>query len=173
MHGEPTDLGAAQALFDADPFQFEWWALSLVRAMPANEKKKGADKGVDGIIRFHVDTSGKAQKAIVQVKGGKVQAPVIRDLRGTMTREKAAMAILVTLHSPTSAMVQEAASAGVYTTPIGTVYPVIQIMTVEELLHGKKPRLPHGQDTFRKAQRISRNQQPQLALGGLNFEEET
>src|SRR5688500_18280990 len=38
VHGEPTDLGAAQALFDADPFQFEWWALSLVRAMPANEK---------------------------------------------------------------------------------------------------------------------------------------
>jgi len=163
--GEPQDLGAAQALFDADPFEFEWWAVNLVNAYPANDKKKGADKGVDGIIRFHVDTSGKSKKAIVQVKGGKVQSHYIRDLRGTMTREKADMAILVTLQEPTKAMMQEAASAGVYTTPIGTTYPAIQILTVEALLEGKEPKLPHGQDTFAKSSRISRNQQPTLDLG--------
>ena len=99
VHGEPKDLGAAKALFDLDPFQFEWWALSLVHAMPANDKKKGSDKGVDGIIRFHVDTSGKTRKAIVQVKGGKVQSPYIRELQGTMKREKADMAMLVTLQN--------------------------------------------------------------------------
>jgi site-specific DNA-methyltransferase (adenine-specific) len=167
VHGEPKDLGAAQALFDADPFQFEWWALSLVKAMPANDKKKGADKGVDGYIRFHVDTSGKTRRAVVQVKGGKVQSHYIRDLRGTMGREKADMAILVTLQEPTSAMVKEAAEAGVFTTPIGTKYPAIQILTVKELLDGKEARLPHSQDTFAKANRISQNQQAALDLGEL------
>lgn len=165
VHGEPTDLGAARALFAHDPFQFEWWALSLVNAMPANDKKKGADKGVDGIIRFHVDTSGKTRKAVVQVKGGKVQAPYIRDLRGTMQREKADMALLVTLQEPTSAMEKEAAEAGVFTTPLGNKYPAIQIMTVEALLNGSVPRLPHAIDTFAKANRLKAGQQTMLDLG--------
>lgn len=98
----------------------------------------------------------------MQVKGGKVQPSVIRDLRGTMTQENAAMAILVTLQSPTSAMKQEAANAGVYETPIGATYPAIQILTIDELLDGKEPRIPREQATFKKASRISRNKQPSL-----------
>lgn len=169
IHGEPTDLGAAIALFDNDPFQFEWWALSLVNAMPANDKKKGADKGVDGIIRFHVDNSGRAKKAVVQVKGGKVQSHYIRDLRGTMEREKAEMAILVTLQKSTSAMDKEAASAGVYSAPTGHVFPAIQIMTIDELLRGVRPSMPQHFDTFQKASRIKRDSnQHQLDLGVLD-----
>lgn len=121
--GEPEDLVAAQTLFDANPFQFEWWALSLVRAMPSNDYKRGADRGVDGVVYFHVDNSGKPQKVIVQVNGGKVQASVVRDLRGTMSCENAAMALLVTLQPPTPAMRQEAASAGVYQTLLGATFP--------------------------------------------------
>jgi site-specific DNA-methyltransferase (adenine-specific) len=98
--GDPKDAGAARALFDQDPYQFEWWALSLVNAMPANDKKKGADRGIDGEIRFHVDTSGKVQRCLVQVKGGGVNSSVIRDLKGTMEREKAVMGILITLQPP-------------------------------------------------------------------------
>ncbi len=66
-----------------------------------------------------------------------------------MTRENAAMAILVTLQSPTSAMKQEAANAGVYETPIGATYPAIQILTIDELLDGKEPRIPREQATFK------------------------
>jgi site-specific DNA-methyltransferase (adenine-specific) len=164
IHGEPRDMGAAQALFDADPFQFEWWALSLVRAMPGNDQKKGSDKGIDGIIRFHVDNSGKAKRAIVQVKGGKVQSKEVRDLRGTMEREKAELAILITLQSPTKDMNQEAAGAGVYTTPTGQVFPKIQILTVDELLQGKEARVPSTHDTFKKASRIKGNRPDQLGM---------
>jgi len=63
-------------------------------------------------------------------------------------------------------MTVEAANAGVYTDPTGLLYPAIQILTIEELLQDKEPRLPHGKNTFRKAGRISRNVQAQLALGG-------
>lgn len=170
VFGEPTDLGAARALFNYDPYQFEWWALSLVKAMPANDKKKGADKGVDGIIRFHVDNTGKARRAVVQFKGGKVQSHYIRDLKGTMQREKADMGVLVTLQNPTRAMIEEAATAGVFETPTGHVYPAVQIITIEDLLDGKKLRLPSSLDTFQKASKFTKPAAQQKGLGLLDDE---
>jgi hypothetical protein len=50
--GEPVSLPDAAKLAQDDPYQFQWWALGLVGARPA-EGKKGADKGVDGRIYFH------------------------------------------------------------------------------------------------------------------------
>ena len=53
----------------ADKYQFQWWAVSLVNAVPFGGKKKGADTGIDGHIDFKPD--GKTtEKAIVSVKGG-------------------------------------------------------------------------------------------------------
>src|ERR1035438_4204941 len=51
-HGVPTDLASAVALSKLPDgrYQFEWWALSLIGAKPAHDKKKGADKGVDGYM---------------------------------------------------------------------------------------------------------------------------
>ena len=45
--GEPVSLPDAAKLARDDPYQFQWWALGLVGARPA-EGKKGADKGIDG-----------------------------------------------------------------------------------------------------------------------------
>ena len=45
--GEPTSLPDAAALAEEDPYQFQWWALGLVKARPVDEKK-GADRGIDG-----------------------------------------------------------------------------------------------------------------------------
>ena len=47
------DVAGAQALAAQDRYQFQWWALSLVNALPAgDEQKKGADTGIDGVIGF-------------------------------------------------------------------------------------------------------------------------
>ena len=48
--GDPKDLESARTLAEQNRYQFEWWALSLVGARPAQDKKKGADKGVDGFF---------------------------------------------------------------------------------------------------------------------------
>jgi site-specific DNA-methyltransferase (adenine-specific) len=118
--GEPKDVGSAQQLAYDDRYQFQWWALSLVDAMPlggqegSREGKKGSDKGIDGIITFVDDESGKAKKALVQVKSGHVNSSMIRDLLGTIQREKAAIGIFVTLDNPTKDMVTEALTAGFY-----------------------------------------------------------
>ncbi len=45
--GEPVSFPDAERLAESDPYQFQWWALGLVGARPADQKK-GADKGFDG-----------------------------------------------------------------------------------------------------------------------------
>ena len=121
--GEPQSTQSAAHLAQQDRFQFEWWALSLVTARPSGGQKgskkgkKGADKGIDGVITFIDDNTGKPKRIIVQVKSGKVNSGVIRDLVGTVGREKAAMGILITLEDPTKPMITEAASAGFYHSP--------------------------------------------------------
>ena len=162
VHGVPKDLGGAQALADADKYQFQWWAVSLVDALPFGDKKKGADGGIDGLIYFKPD--GKAtEKAIVSVKGGKsVGVTMVKDLIATVDREKAKIGIFITLAPPTGPMIKEAATAGLYKTEYGT-YPKIQILTVEQLFEGKRPEMPWIDPTvFRKAKKEDTSKQHKL-----------
>lgn len=161
--GEPEDLGAAQQLATDDRYQFQWWALSLVRAKPLGSEagsktgKKGADKGIDGVINFIDDNSNKSKRVLVQVKSGHVSRPVIGELLGTVTRENAAIGVLVTLEAPTREMRIEAASAGFYRSPgWGQDFPRIQILTIEELLAGAQVKMPPAFGTFRQAQSTRR-----------------
>ena len=112
VHGTPKDLGGARALADADKYQFQWWAVSLVNAVPYGGKKRGADTGIDGHIYFKPD--GKTtEKAIVSVKGGgNVSVLMIRDLGHVIDREKAKVGVFITLAEPTGPMRTEAIKAG-------------------------------------------------------------
>jgi DNA modification methylase len=148
--GEPVSLPDAAALAASDPYQFQWWALGLVGARP-NEQKKGADKGIDGRIYFHVG-DGKTRQIILSVKAGKLHANYVRDLRGVVDRESADMGVLISMDEPTGPMRKEAASAGFYTSPWGK-HARLQLVTVEELLTGKSIDRPPIQTsvTFKKA----------------------
>ncbi len=97
--GEPVSVPDATALAAADPYQFQWWALGLVGARPV-EQKKGADRGIDGRIYFHVG-DGKSRQVILSVKAGKLHANYVRDLRGVLEREKADMGVLISMEDPT------------------------------------------------------------------------
>ncbi|GAJ04958.1 unnamed protein product, partial [marine sediment metagenome] len=112
--GDPKDLSSARALAEQNRYQFEWWASGLVDARPAQDKRKGADRGVDGYINFFDDNSGKAKTVVVQVKSGHVNAAHVRDLKGVLEREKAPIGVLITLEKPTRPMLQEAAAGGFY-----------------------------------------------------------
>ncbi len=167
--GAPTDLAGAEALAQEDRDQFQLWALGLVEARPSQETK-GADQGVDGVIRFFDDLSGKAKKIIVQVKSGGVKRNDIATLKGDMEREGAAIGAFLTLEEPTEPMRREAASAGFYEAEaIGKKYPKIQILTIAELLAGKElqyPRLDIA--TFRKAPRKAKrtHEEREIEWGG-------
>jgi site-specific DNA-methyltransferase (adenine-specific) len=170
--GDPKDLSPAQALAIHDRYQFQWWALGLVDARPAQDvKKKGADSGIDGYINFVDDRSGQAKRIVIQVKSGHVKPGDIRDLKGVLEREKAAIGCFIALEEPTARMKTEAVSAGFYESAFkmegrtSERYPKIQLLTIAELLNGKQLQFPrHVLATFRQAERKSKSKDAQDGL---------
>jgi site-specific DNA-methyltransferase (adenine-specific) len=74
------------------------------------------------------------------------------------------MGIFVTLEDPTVRMRQAASAAGLYKTEYGA-FEKVQILTVEELLSGKKPHMPWiDPSVFRKARREKSETQAELEL---------
>jgi site-specific DNA-methyltransferase (adenine-specific) len=174
--GEPEDIGAAHQLAQDDRYQFQWWALSLVRAKPLGGQedskagKKGSDKGVDGIITFIDDAYAKPKRALVQVKSGHVNAAHVRDLIGTVDQEKAAMGVFITLEPPTGPMETEAVKAGFYHSPgWNQDYRRIQILTIESLLKGVQMQMPPTAQTFKQAPRMEQAKPDQLTLKEGHF----
>ena len=141
VHGTPKDVEGARALAAQDKYQFQWWAVSLVNAVPFGGKKKGADSGIDGLIYFKPE--GKTtEKAIVSVKGGdNVTVAMVRDLAHVVNREKAQIGVFITLADSTGPMRTEAVKAGYYETLYGK-HPKIQIFTIADLFDGKQPNIP-------------------------------
>ena len=162
VHGTPTDIEGARDLASRNKYQFQWWAVSLVNAVPFAGKKKGADSGIDGLIYFKPE--GKTtEKAIVSVKGGEnVNVAMVRDLAHVVDREKAKIGVFVTLAESTGPMRTEAVKAGFYETFYGK-YAKIQILTIKELFEGKRPNIPLvDSSTFKKAARESSGEQNDL-----------
>jgi site-specific DNA-methyltransferase (adenine-specific) len=131
----------------------------MISSAPAPRvNRKGADRGIDGVL--YVDgPDRKTERCLISVKGGaNVGVSMIRDLVGTMEREGAPMGLFLTLAEPTRPMVAEAAAAGFWDTDWGQI-PRLQIVTVEQLLTSPAPpiRIPMARsDTYRKAAREER-----------------
>lgn len=174
--GEPVSLPDARTLAEQDPYQFQFWALGLVGARPT-EQKKGADEGIDGRLYFHDEPGkGKTKQIILSVKAGKTGPAHVRDLRGVIEREGAAIGVLISLQEPTQPMRREAAAAGFYESPWGK-HPRLQILTVGELLEGKGIDYPPSKQvnvTFRRAPRalprVAEEQRELYLAGGASVE---
>ena len=172
--GEPKDTQSAKALAVQDRYQFQWWALSLIRARPYQGKKKGADEGVDGLIYYEDVDPDKPKKTltrkiVVQVKSGKVSVRDIRELKSVVETQEAVIGVFITLNPPTQPMVKEAATAGRFQWlhVAHTTYPKIQIRTIAELLAGRGIEYPQTpiDVTFRRAERAApQNQQIEIEV---------
>jgi site-specific DNA-methyltransferase (adenine-specific) len=167
--GEPTTPNEAATLAEKDKYQFQWWALGLVGARPV-EQKKGADHGIDGKILFRDDpNAAKPEQIIIQVKGGKTGVKDVRDLRGVLDREKAAIGVLISLQDSTGPMDAEAASVGFYEHKTNKQkFSRLQLRTVKELMDGKGIERPTSaasfDDTFKKAPESKKKEREQTEL---------
>jgi len=154
--GEPKDLSGAKELANSvdGRYQFQFWALSLINAIPYQDKKKGADTGIDGYIRF-IHEKGKYKHAVVQVKSGHVSVKDIRDLGHVIEREQSELGFFITLEAPTKPMLVEASKKGLYHSEVwNRDYPRLQIFTIEELFAGKKPEYPSSVYQYKRAERV-------------------
>ncbi|MDB9523601.1 DNA methyltransferase [Dolichospermum circinale CS-1225] len=143
LHGIPKDIESARALAnktdDRTRKEFEKWAiLTYTNNKAVINAKKGADKGIDGIVYFQGDKNDP-EKIIFQVKSGKVKSGDIRDLLGTMTLETASLAIFITLEEPTKDMLKTAKSAGFYQSKyMSHTCDKIQIVTIKEIIEDQQ-----------------------------------
>lgn len=168
LTGIPRDIRSADALAnkkdDRTRKEFEKWAvLTYSNNRAIINQKKGADQGIDGTA-FFLKSKGGHGRIIFQVKSGKVGSKDIRDLFGTMNREKAELGIFITLKEPSSAMIKEAKKCGLYRHEVmGKDYPCIQIVTVQDILE-KKERLniPLSLEVLKTAERKGSSKQLDL-----------
>jgi len=105
---------------------------------------------------------------ILSVKAGKTGSAHIRDLKGVLDREKAAIGVLISMQEPPGPMKTEAVTAGFYESALwGKKYPKVQLFTVAELLAGKKIEMPPIRQvgaTFKKAPKVTKQQVEQQEL---------
>ena len=136
--GNPASFTGVENLFKRSPLDFERWAVTRIEGMHPNKSQVG-DRGIDG--KGYLGPNGE-YKTVVSVKGGKQLNPgMVRDLVGTVTREKATFGILLTIHQPTAGMQKEAVVAGIVDVGLSH-YPKIQIYTISDYFNGKKADLP-------------------------------
>jgi len=169
--GIPKDMKSAIALTkledDRVRKEFEKWAiLTYTNNRGIINETKGADGGVDGVVYFMTGHNENATM-VIQVKSGKPTSRDIRDLRGAMEREEAAMATLITLEKITEPMRQEAKTAGQFHHEMmGRDYDRIQIVTIEEMLDGSRMELPLALEVLKAAERkgVHSTEQPELDM---------
>ena len=153
VDGEPADEAGALALAEQNPLQFQYWVVAKLDGTQTGgaRPRRGADRGIDGVVTFPERDPNDPERptlehrrVIISVKGGQ-RAGVrdVRDLRGVIEREEAAIGVIVLARQPTTAMKKEAVAAGLYTsTWDGSTYPRMQIITAGEIVHGRRIDMP-------------------------------
>jgi site-specific DNA-methyltransferase (adenine-specific) len=125
----PVDPEAAAKL-GPDGKGFERWVLRKIRA--ARLRKR--DRGIDGEAHFK-EQNGTTRHVVISVKGVKKPNPsMVRELRGTLEREKADIGVFVCVPEPSPEMKREATRAGHLDLmdSEGSI-PRLQIVTVDRL----------------------------------------
>ena len=169
LDGVPRDLASAIALAnrkdDKTRKEFEKWAvLTFSKNQARVNEKKGADGGVDGVAFFMVDKDING-RVIFQVKSGGVTRATVATLNSDRQRENAEIGILITMDDPTKAMKDEVRAAGRYKHPLlNREDDRIQIVTVEEILAGRKLDLPMGRNDAVKSAKAVEGEQKQMGL---------
>ena len=149
IKGMPRDMEGARDLWERDKYHFQKWAVEQVDGFVT--ARKSGDGGIDGRLYFAMPQEDAWERdplrsMVIEVKGGaNVGIGVVRDLRGVLEREDADMAGLIVLQEPgekkRASFGRELATAGDLQVH-GTTYPRMQLLTVSEILEGKRFRTP-------------------------------
>ena len=140
VFGLPRDAHDARVLAARDWLEFQKWSVMMLGGVP--NVRPGADKGIDGVIRYHRVGVEQPNRAIVSVKGGQnVGVDAVHKLKSVVDREKVECGVLVCLDSPTRAMRDEATNAGEIRVG-GRQFPKIQIVPIDMLFQSNALVLP-------------------------------
>ncbi len=144
IDGVPQNWEGAHHLWEQDPYQFQKWCVEQVEGFV--NVKRTADEGIDGRIYFDMSGVNVLQSMALEVKGGEnVGINAIRSLNSVLQFENIQMAGLIMLHDlgtrQTKNFRETMALAGDVEID-GKSYPKLQMLTVREILEGKRFDMP-------------------------------
>lgn len=160
IEGVPQTLEGARDLWERDKYQFQKWAIEQVDGFVTS--KRTADGGIDGRLYFSMPNAPDLQSMVIEVKGGdSVGIENVRSLRGVLNRDRALMAGLIIMNDlgprKTANFRREMGDAGDLDVN-GVLYPRMQMLTVPEIIGGKRFLTP----TVARGRGLA---QPRLPLG--------
>ena len=144
VEGVPRTVEGAQDLWERDKYHFQKWAVEQIEGFVTT--KRSADGGVDGRVYFAVPHAQELQSMVIEVKGGaNVPVTALRALKGVLDYDTALMAGLITMHPIKDTQARNfarfMAEAGTLAI-LGIEYPRMQILSVGEILEGKRFQTP-------------------------------
>ena len=144
IEGVPRTVEGAQNLWERDPYHFQKWTVEQSDGFVTT--RRSADGGVDGRLYFAVPHAQELQSMVIEVKGGRnVSIADVRALAGVLDHDTALMAGLIVLHPPAERQARNfarfMAEAGTLEI-LGIEYPRLQLLTVAEILEGKRFATP-------------------------------
>ena len=144
IEGVPRTVEGAKDLWRRDKYHFQKWAVEQTEGFVTT--KRTADGGIDGRVYFTVPDEKELQSMVVEVKGGaNVNIVDLRALKGVLDYDTALMAGLVIMEplGPVKErnFIRFMADAGAVEL-WGNEYPRMQLLTVGEILDGKRFRTP-------------------------------
>ena len=144
IDGIPSTVEGAQYLWQKDKYHFQQWAVENADGFVTT--KRTADGGVDGRIYFAVPNAKELQSMAVEVKGGaNVTIESLRALKGVLDYDTALMAGLIVMQPLGDVKARNfnrfMADAGMIEL-WGNEYPKMQMLTVGEILEGKRFATP-------------------------------
>jgi len=144
IEGVPRNIEGARDLWRRDKYHFQKWAVEQVDGFVT--ARRTGDRGIDGRLYFAEPGRRDLHSMVLEVKGGSnVGIGAVRDLRGVLERDTASMAGLIVMEDPGERkrknFAQEMAAAGDLEV-FGVQYPRMQLLTIPEILAGKRFRTP-------------------------------
>ena len=144
IDGIPSSVEGALDLWQKDKYHFQQWAVEHADGFVT--AKRTADGGVDGRIYFAVPHARDLQSMAVEVKGGaNVTIESLRALKGALDYDTALMAGLIVMQPLGDTKDRNfnrfMANAGMVEL-WGNEYPKMQMLTVGEILEGKRFATP-------------------------------
>lgn len=144
IEGVPHTVEGAQDLWERDKYHFQKWAVESVDGFVTT--KRSADGGIDGRVYFALPGEPDLQSLVIEVKGGaNVSIRDLRALRGVLDNDSALIAGLIVMqplgHRQHLNFEQFMADAGSLEV-LGVRYPRLQLLTVDEILEGKRFKTP-------------------------------
>jgi site-specific DNA-methyltransferase (adenine-specific) len=142
--GIPRTLEGAIDLWERDRYHFQKWAVEEVEGFVTT--RRSADGGIDGRLYFSVPDERDLQSMILEVKGGaNVTINALRALRGVLEQDDALLAGLIVMNPLGDRQArnfrQFMAEAGDLRVD-DTLYPRLQMLSIPELLDGKRFKTP-------------------------------